>query len=353
MSLSGTVMVVHGPEVIDSGMLGKLVACCRPARIVIAGIMARAAAEESGIPVEYAGEPPSRVMTPLGNTCYLVTQGRSSESGRIFGGIVSRRLPGGRLVQVECTAGRVILWNRAADALADELSAATGYPQVSLSGPSRAPEGVRTIRGCVPGDPVFVNGIIIGHATARTVVLSCADGTPVPVSGLDPKPHGIEKLTRAGSFDPATAWCKSGPIRNVLPLAQKKPPRGGRILVLDHCAHELYRRIDGAVVGVLAIGDDTTAACGHLCAHLGIPVLGVVDRDRDGIVPEGYAPGSVILEVVSGRDDDLGREIAGMVSGCPVQWEDWLRAVLLWAGGRAVVIRPPELPVDCHHQAQQ
>ena len=54
------VMVVHGPEIFDTGYVYRLNNAIRPERIIVAGVMARTAAEESGIPVEYLGNSPVR-----------------------------------------------------------------------------------------------------------------------------------------------------------------------------------------------------------------------------------------------------------------------------------------------------
>jgi len=90
--------------------------------------------------------------------------------------------------------------------------------------------------------------------------------------------------------------------------------------------------------GVLAIGDDTTTVCGHICTHRGIPVLGIIDGDRDVIVPSAFAPGSVVVEVLHERDDDVGREIANTVPETPVFWDVWVRGILELLGGRVRVV---------------
>ena len=48
--------------------------------------------------------------------------------------------------------------------------------------------------GCIPGEAVYVNGIVIGRATEDVVVLRSREGMVEPCSGLEPKPHGLEKL---------------------------------------------------------------------------------------------------------------------------------------------------------------
>lgn len=340
--LSRAMMVVHGPEAFDAGDVFRLRDILSPPGILVAGVMARTAAEESGLPVTCCGEPPSRVLRRLRGPAYLVNRGKSPESGRVFGEIVARRLgTTAGLIQVECGPGLVYVWNQGDRALAEAIGRRTGYPvEARDTGPGE--EGSRRrIRGCRPGEAVFVNGVVIGTATAETVVLQEKDGVVIPGEGLHPKPHGLSKLAQAGPVDLREAWCKSGMIRSVPPQAGGRPPREGRVQIVDHCGVELYRGLHPGICGVLAIGDDTTAVCGHICAHRGIPVLGIVDLDSDGIVPEGFAPGSVIAEAVAGTDDALGAVVAAMVPDEMVSWEEWVDGVLVRLGDRVRVHRFP------------
>ena len=329
------VMVVHGPEAFDAGDAARLIGLLSPRRVLVAGVMARTAAEESGLPVTCTDERPSVVLAALDGSACLINRGKTPESGRIFGEIVAGRLEG--LVHVETSSGIVYCWNHADESLAREIAQLTGYALAPGTSTAARGEGVREVRGCLPGEAVFVNGIVIGTATAETVVLS-GDGTFRAVSGLDPKPHGFEKLLRAGLPDLATAWCKSGPVRTIPPLQGERTSRGGRVAVIDHCGHTLYHEIGEGVCGVLAVGDDTTAVCGHICSHAGIPVFGVVDGDADAIVEPGYAPGSVVVEVVDGRDDDLGRELAATRDLNPSSWEEWVEETLCTLVGRVRIV---------------
>lgn len=330
------VMVVHGPEAFDAGDVERLIALLSPRRVLVAGVMARTAAEESGLAVVCTDERPSVVLAALHGRAFLVNRGKTPESGRIFGELVAGRLEG--LVHVEVSSGTVYCWDGGDRDLAEEIAGPTGYPLVPAASARARPDGVREVRGCLPGEAVFVNGIVIGTATAETVVLTSKDGTFRAVSGLDPKPHGFEKLLRAGIPDIRTAWCKSGPVRRAPPGRGERASRGGRVAVIDHCGHALYREIGEGVSGVLAVGDDTTAICGHICSHSGIPVFGVVDGDADGIVAPGFAPGSVVVEVTCGRDDDVGREVAAVRDLEAASWEEWVEETLRVLAGRVRIV---------------
>jgi hypothetical protein len=64
----------------------------------------------------------------------------------------------------------------------------------------------------------------------------------------------------------------------------------------------------------------------------------VVDGDADAIVEPGYAPGSVVVEVIDGRDDDLGREIAATRDLNPSSWEEWVEETLRILAGRVRIV---------------
>lgn len=339
-------MVLHGPDIFDRGYVRWLIKTATPERTIVAGVMARTAAEESGLPLEFAEKPPSRVLRELKNPAFLANCGKTPESGRIFGQIIAGRLLPGGLVHLECSDRTIYAWNNADPELAGFLSGVTGFNiERCTVKPELNENGLREIRGCIPGEPVFVNGLVIGTATAATVVIRSFGGMLEPVTGLDPKPHGFEKLARLGPVSPGHAWCKSGVVRRQYPGDQKvgkRRPPSGHVIVIDHCGHSLYNDLTGEVAGVLAIGDDTTSVCGHICSNRGIPVLGIVDGDADGVITPRFAPGSVIVLVTSGRDDELGREIAGNIPHGPVEWDNWVNTQVSLISDRGTVIYPKD-----------
>ncbi len=324
------IIVAHGPEVFDAGDIDTVRGALIPTEIVVAGVMARTAAEESGVPCRFNTRPPSLVFRhlPPGTDAWLLNRGKTPASGEEFGRIVASRTDR-PLYHIECSSRTVYGWNGADSHRTKEAARRLGYTAVCLTADIRVPDGcTREIRGCIPGEPVFVNGIVIGHATAEIAVLAPEEGGIRAVSGITLKPHGTEKLLRGGPVSLSRAWCKSGAVRLQTALVAERRTPFGRIVVIDHAACDIYGQVDTTTCGVIAIGDDTTAVCGHICAHLGIPVFGVTDGDADTVVDHSYCAGSVIVEVTRGRDDEIGLEIAETVPPTPCHWDHWVAATL-------------------------
>jgi hypothetical protein len=331
------ILVLHGPEVFDAGDVQYLIDRLCPERIIVAGVMARTAAEESGIACEFMGVPPSWVLKDLDGCCILANHGKTPESGRIFGEIVASRLLPRGLIHLECSDKTLYVWNREIDGKVLAIAEKTGYPVVPATVSEQRRPGERTIRGCVPGEPVYVDGIVIGHATGPEVVLKASEGTIVPVSGIVPKPHGFEKISSRHYNDLSRVWCKSGMIRRSGPASSSDRKRNGRVLFIDHCGHHLYSLLTPEVCGIVSVGDDTTAVCAHICAHLGIPVFGIIDGDRDGIIEVRYASDSVIAFAESERDDDIGAEIREMIPAGPVEWDEFVSRLIRHLGSRVTL----------------
>ena len=165
------VMVVHGPELFDQGDVAWLMEVLSPKRVIVAGVMARTAAEESGLRVEFDGQPPSRIIRALEGPVFLANRGKTPETGERFGNIVASRLGETGLVHIECSNRTVYCWNGGNGELAGLLSSLTGFGKKSFISTIHPQPNVREICGCIPGEAVYVNGIVIGRATKDVVVL--------------------------------------------------------------------------------------------------------------------------------------------------------------------------------------
>ena len=335
-------LVLHGPEVFDAGDAVFLADRLHPARIIVSGVMGRTAAEESGILCEFISVPPSRVLCDLDGSAILVNHGKTPESGRIFGEIVASRLHPAGLIQLECSDRTLYVWNRPAGAFARYIANRTGYGIRVVASEEMPGPHERRIRGCVAGEPVYIDGIVIGHATGPEAVVRAVNGEIVVVSGLVPKSHGFEKISGRQYTDLSRVWCKSGQIRTGGPGRYRQRPATGRVLFLDHCGHQIYTKLTPDTCGIVSVGDDTTAVCGHVAAHLGIPVFGIIDGDGDGIVAGSFVTGSVIAHAVHERDDDIGDEIGGMIPDGVVAWDEFVEELIRHLGERVKVSNPGE-----------
>ena len=335
-------LVLHGPEVFDAGDVAFLADRLRPSRIIVSGVMGRTAAEESGIPCEFISVPPSMVLCDLDGSAILANHGKTPLSGRIFGEIVASRLHKRGLLHLECSDETLYLWNQPVDVFAQKIAERTGYTPREVSADVVFARAERTIRGCVPGEPVYIDGIVIGHATGPEVVLRQVNGAIVPVAGLLPKPHGFEKISGRQYSDLSRVWCKSGRIRKRRSVPGGRRRATGRVLFLDHCGHEIYTKLSGGICGIVSVGDDTTAVCGHVASHLGIPVFGIIDGDRDDIVEESFFHGSVIAHAIDERDDDIGDELKDMIPDGEVAWDELVGRLICHLGKRVRISHPGE-----------
>lgn len=288
----------------------------------------------------------------------LLNHGKELKSGRTFGRIVVSNLKNPEekpLLQIERPGspdGEIIPWNPEAYAYAEEFSSLLNLKI------SRAPEPLNNIEitnggqciirriSALPGAYIMVNGIIIGKATSYDVTLISENGFLTLIEGGVIKEEGIETLHRHEEkvpVDLSRAWIKTGnsrknaqedsektdsPKRNTFEEknqgnAGKIQEKAGKIqrntgkiqenivkaVLVDHCAERSLEMIDGAGFAV-TIGDDTTEMAGNIFYRFGIPVLGITDGDCDELASTvTYYPGSLILQLKSGGDDDFGKKV--------------------------------------------
>lgn len=116
-------------------------------------------------------------------------------------GLIHSHLKDRGLILIDPGTCQIVTWGVVDPSLSTWLSEITGYPFVSGNYHAANPPDTRVIGGCLPGEPVFVNGIIIGYATGEEAVISLQDGTIQAVSGIELKDHGVETLIRFGCPD--------------------------------------------------------------------------------------------------------------------------------------------------------
>lgn len=347
-------LVIHGPEVIDSGeaeiVLQKL-SCIGEVETQLGGTMGKTAVLDAGLEnvIDISRHlKPSACIESFFETSDLVcllNRGKTPETGMIFGAKVASRLKDPEkkpLIQIEspgCTGGKLIPLNKKAGEHLDKLSEIFGIPaenslpfhdSVCLDNCPKTGKTqiTREISGVFPGENILVNGLVIGKALSSGVRIIAENGFITAIEGGEIKEHGLEKLHNYEKRDPvdlAGAWVKSGEIRRsnfLLPDAKKQNSSSqksgpiswagagtGKVVLIDHAAENSYELAKGAELAV-TIGDDTTAIAGDILFRLGIPIIGITDGDCDNVTCETKIfPGSVVLRLIEGSDDIVGKRV--------------------------------------------
>lgn len=277
----------------------------------------------------------------------LLNHGRELKTGRTFGRIVVSHVENPEekpLIQIErpsCPDGELIPWNQAAELHVEEfsklLNLKISQPPLPINTIEITNHGRRILRrvSAFPGAYILVEGIIIGKATSSEIALISEDGFLTSMEGGIIKEQGIDILHKHEErvpIDLSSSWVKTGtPRKNsevqksffkgekelvaktaVLTknsFTKTVPENIVKVILIDHCAERSIEMIEGADFAI-TIGDDTTEIAGSIFSRFGIPILGVTDGDCDELaVSVTYSTGSMILNLKSGQDDELGRLI--------------------------------------------
>ena len=315
--------VVHGPEIVDTGCALKIVHYLRKfgeVRAVLGGTMGRVAILDAGLEEFidiFPRKRPSQSIKDLEVTCdiiFLLNYAKSKESGLAFGSMVAAASRASKpLIQIDCGGRFVADLGLRAGELAGTVAADLNLDILETSaftGIFR--EGTvarRILRGVDPGEPISVNGIVIGKATSGSVEIESIDNMIVSVKGANIKSHGLEKLP---FVDLENAIIRSGNIRrtkasSAIARLNEEGRKGAAFI--DHCAEDAFEITQGAMVAV-TVGDDTTAIAGEILARMGVTVVGIVDGDLDWLAGRTKNHrGGVVIKVRPGCDDLVGLEV--------------------------------------------
>jgi hypothetical protein len=312
-------VVVHGPEVVDSGSALKLIDYLkRFGRVtaVLGGTMGRLALIDAGLEDVIAVSPdrrPSRSLRSIqsySDILLLLAQSKTRETGLTFGSSVAANADvhkpliqidcGGRFVSSLAGDGEEMAGIIAEDLGLDLLKGRASHDRVVHEGETIK----RTITGASPGELITVNGTVVAKALSDRVELEARNGRIVNVNGAKPKPGGIEKLT---SVDLGKAIIRSGNIRRTQARRVRAIEcKGDLAVIINHCAEDAFEIAKDACIAV-TVGDDTTAIAGEVLSRLSIPVIGIVDGDLDRLGGATAMPkGSMMISVMPGYDDVVG-----------------------------------------------
>ena len=330
-------VVVHGPNIIDSGYALKLIELLENYGDVSArlgGTMGRTAVIDASLEriIDI-----SRKLVPSDSlkifhddnvdVIFLLNYGKSDVTGQVFGykvynhyadKISDNNIP---VVQIERPGeadGSIIAWNNDLDIveeLSEKLELDIVTPEQVYESHIRQDDAgfnQRIVHGVSPGENIMVNSVVIGRTNSDKLTLIAKDNHIVDIIGGELKSHGLEKL---GEVDLDSAIIKTGLLRHakVTPrIISNDKPDEFIVTFLDHAGEDVYKFRDSSLV--ITVGDDTTLISSDILYRFDIPVIGITDGDLDKVVEDGFkVKNSIIFEVESGFDDIIGQDIQSKI----------------------------------------
>lgn len=330
-------VVVHGPNIIDSGYALKLIELLENYGDVSArlgGTMGRTAVIDASLEriIDI-----SRKLVPSDSlkifhddnvdVIFLLNYGKSDVTGQVFGykvynhyadKISENNIP---VVQIERPGeadGSIIAWNNDLDIveeLSEKLELDIVTPEQVYESHIRQDDAgfnQRIVHGVSPGENIMVNSVVIGRTNSDKLTLIAKDNHIVDIIGGELKSHGLEKL---GEVDLDSAIIKTGLLRHakVTPrVISNDKPDEFIVTFLDHAGEDVYKFRDSSLV--ITVGDDTTLISSDILYRFDIPVIGITDGDLDKVVEDGFkVKNSIIFEVESGFDDIIGQDIQSKI----------------------------------------
>ncbi len=340
-------VVVHGPNIIDSGYALELIDLLSnygEVKARLGGTMGRTAVIDASLEgiIDI-----SRKLVPSDSlkifhddnvdVIFLLNYGKSDVTGQVFGykvynhyveKIKENVIP---VIQIERPGeddGSIIPWNNDLDIvreLSHKLDLAVVTPEEVYDNHIRqdnAGVNQRIVHGVSPGENIMVNSVVIGKTTSDKLTLIAKDNHIVDIVGGELKEHGLEKL---GEVDLESAIIKTGLLRHakVTPrVISKDKPDEFKITFLDHAGEDVYKFRNSSAV--ITVGDDTTLISSDILYRFDIPVIGITDGDLDKVVEDGFkVKNSIIFEVESGFDDIIGQDIKRIIFGDKQESEDY------------------------------
>ncbi|MBQ8017610.1 MAG: DUF2117 domain-containing protein [Methanobrevibacter sp.] len=340
-------IVVHGPNIIDTGYALKLINLIKNYGDVytrLGGTMGRTAvidaSLENVIDISCKLVPSDSLKIFHDDDVdliFLLNYGKSDVTGQVFGykvynhyvnKISDNNIP---LIQIERPGeddGSIIPWNnnlKIVEELSQKLNLDIVTPEEVYNNHIKhdcAGLNQRVVHGVSPDENIMVNSVIIGKTDSDKLTLIAKDNHIVDIIGGELKSHGLEKL---GEVDLDSAIIKTGLLRHA-----KVTPRvisnvesdSFKVTFLDHAGEDVYKFRDSSLV--ITVGDDTTLISSDILYRFDIPVIGITDGDLDKVVEDGFkVKNSIIFEVESGFDDIIGQDIKRLIFSDEIESYDF------------------------------
>lgn len=219
------------------------------------------------------------------------------------------------IIGIETNSKTIAIWDDKMKCLAKELANELGFGLIKGRDYGKtfwieSGREYRKVLGVIPGDWILINKILVGRALASDVIVVCEKGNIVDIKGAVLKGHGLEKLGKVELSNAKIDTVKflRSNVKNRIKVDLGIAPNKGKVAFVDHVGYEVLSLLDERICCAVTIGDDTTLIVGDVLSRFGIPVIGIVDGDSEGLLQEVVMDEkSVIFKVKS--DDYVGKEI--------------------------------------------
>jgi Uncharacterized protein conserved in archaea len=318
----------HGPKIFDAGFAERVIESLKDlgeVQTAINGTMGITACFDSFLEKEVQIEEcKSSVclskLSEKNDLLVVVTYSKSPESGYAYCWHVIKRanVLDKPVIQIELSEMTLIPWTKNSGEIvksfAKELSLNVKNPPDFGKVLWREGEKIfRKVLAVSPGDYLLINGMTAGKAISKDVTivgLASAKGKIVEVRGVDLKDEASRKLddmkidVREAKLD--TTKCLRD-YKEARVLKVKEEVEGAGMAFVDHAGYDVYKIIKGCE-GVVSVGDDTTTVVSDIAFRFDVPVIGIVDNDRDRILPTVHVHKRSELFIVE-EDDEAGEKI--------------------------------------------
>lgn len=292
-------VVIHGPEITDSGAALKLINYLQKfgsVTAILGGTMGRLAVIDAGLEDVIAISPERRPSISLrdlqatSDILILADQAKTKETGIAFGSKVADNASATKpLIQIDFGGKFIAILAPGEESLAKIISKDLGFDLLDTAESKDGKEGSithegnfikRRLTGVAPGELITVNGTVIARALDSSIEIVASERRIVKVNGAQIKQHGIEKLP---PLDLERAIIRSGNIRRTeARLGRALECKGNWAVLINHNAEDAFEISNDACIAV-TVGDDTTAIAGQILSRLSIPIIGIIDGDLDGL----------------------------------------------------------------------
>jgi len=318
-------ILFHGIGALNNSCAQKVIESVKKVdniRCIVPGMSSKTVVDSKANYIEFYDKPASSYLSGLSQivrSVIIVTYSKSEDSGMAYGKIVIERaginIPA---IQLECSNWALAEWIPGNNSDLMRVLEGLGFRKISLPQFKKSiwykdDKSFRRLQAATVDDFLLIEGRIIGRVIDKEVILICENECLVEIKGINVKKSGLEYLKKIGKIDINRLEIHSTP--SISPTKGfpeiKHSTAGSGVVFVDHNAKHIYD-LSGDIEGVVAVGDDTMDIIGEIMSQFQIPIIGIVDGDKDGLFKNvRFANDSI--KIMTESDDEFGEKVSAEV----------------------------------------